>query len=641
MSGLAGIIHWAGPSVPRTDIQRMVELVRHRGPDRLCWQTVGNVGLGQATFHLHRRSDSSPQPLWLPQASGAQQAPYAIIADADIFNRTELLPQLSAVDWLAPHSSDAMLILAAYVRWREGLLDKLDGEFAFVIWDQAKQRVFAARDPFGVRPLFYRWDTARFVCGSEPKQILSLPGIPIAPDDMIVGEFLFDNFEDFERTFFQDIARLKPAHFLIATAQSAVQHRYWNPDPRAEIRYRSPHQYAEHFRQALCSAVAKRLSSDFPVGAQLSGGLDSSSIVMLAAALARQHRVSSPVEVVSAVFGALPCDESALIQAASQQLPFRSHRFCPLSESLSDGLMDDLWRLDAPAVDIERGLFQCCARLLSTLQARSVLTGVGGDELVHEAYYLRDLAHRKQWWTLLQEAWTASHTAWLSFPALLFDALKGEIPSSVKTLYRRLQKRRTSPPEWLNPDFLNFFSHCPEPPPLPSCGFPSLTQESAFQWLNFPAIGWYLEGLECRGAYQGFVHRHPFLDRPLAEFVLAIPFDQRLPDGQWKYLLRRGLASDLPAAILSPRQKTRFDAYHTAAFLHGKTQLSELLFDSGQWASARYISQDKIRKLFASANHLSSASAEQLWRIATVELWLRKLPRYQALQAGHAGHDRQ
>lgn len=626
MSGVAGIIRWDEQPVESALMRYTIEVIRHRGPDGLMWETKAHLGLGHALLALQKTELQHTQPVWLPDKS------CAIVADARLYNREDILNRLGDVSWSQSTPSDAALILAAYERWGQGLLDILDGDFAFAIWDGRRRRVFAARDPFGVKPFFWGWDRRKFFFGSEPKQLLAIPGVPIEPDDMIVGEYLFHRFEELERTFFHGIYRLKPSHFLIATPEGVIQHRYWNPDPEKEIHYAHRQDYFDHFRELLKDAVAKRLQTDFPVGAQLSGGLDSSSIVVMAAEIYHNGAGNLPhFGTISATYPGLPCDESEYIQAVANLAPFRSHTFCPLSEPLTEGLFDELWQIDSAFADLQRGTFNQCARILSHLAAKTLLTGLGGDELVHEEYYLRDLALRKQFILLLRESWIASKTSWNSFARLSFDALKPVVPAPMKRLYRLFRGRKWQPPDWANPEFAEFFAQCPEPLPLPRMGFKSLTQEGAFRFLNFPSVCWALDAMECKGSYNGFEVRHPFFDRPLAEFVLAIPFEERISRGQWKYLLRRSLSSHLPAEVLHRKRKTMFDSYNNYTMSQWISQLRRMLFTSEQWVSGCYVVKEKAAHLFgavSSPKDLTSPLTAALWRIATLELWLRQLSRY-------------
>jgi len=267
VSGIAGIINWQSHSVEPGLLAKMIDIINHRGPNGLYQKITDHVGLGYAKLELNGAEASEIQPLWLPDKS------CAIVADARLYNGKQLIENLGGfIDWCRAETSDAAIILSAYLKWGVNLLDRIDGDFAFAIWDSKKDRVFAAREPFGVKPFFYNWRSKCFIFGSEPKQILLHPEISTEPDNMIVGEYLFNNFDDINRTFFKQVSRLKPSHYLLATKNSVKQIRYWNPDPDNETIYPNPDDYLKRFKELFVDSVRKRLTNSHTVAAQLSGG---------------------------------------------------------------------------------------------------------------------------------------------------------------------------------------------------------------------------------------------------------------------------------------------------------------------------------------------------------------------------------
>ena len=638
MGGIAGIIHWDEQPVESAQMHHMMQIIQHRGPQGLNWKTKGHVGFGHALLALKNHDLQHPQPVWLPDES------CGIVADARLYNREDLLSRLGDVTWLRKNPSDATLILAAYERWGEGLLDIIDGDFAFAVWDEKRQRLFAARDPFGVKPFFYRQDGKRFLFGSEPKQILVMPEIAAEPDDLIVGEYLLDRFQESERTYFRGICRLKPAHFLVATPEGVVQNQYWKPDRAKEIHYPNPREYFDHFRELFEQAVAKRLQTDFPVAVELSGGYDSSSIVVMAKEIYGNGKKGlPPLETISATYGDLPCDESEYIQAVAEEIPFRSHLFCPLGESSGEGadfsirdLIEDMRQGDSPEGDLARARTLQSARILSGFGARTLITGLGGDELATEPDYLLDLVSRKKFMRVLQECMIVSRTYESeTFAGLLWVALKSLAPEPIKHLYRVARgSRRLGLPGWINPEFARFYTRSARVSSPPGSGFKSLAQGSIFQWLTSARNCWGLEQSERQGAYNGFEVRHPFFDRPLAEFVLQIPFDQRISsEGEFKYILRQALSSHLPEKILRRNNKVTFCSYFNHLTAKWKPRLEKAVFSSASWASAPYVDKQKATLLFRGRvpqkDTFWRISNRPFWAIGTLELWLRSLDRYQ------------
>ncbi|MEP7356295.1 MAG: asparagine synthase-related protein, partial [Anaerolineales bacterium] len=288
MSGLCALLNFDGRPVDRAELEKMTARLAHRGPDAGgIWPPSGGgpadpgspVGLGQRLLwttpeSLHER---------LPLASADGQL--AITADARIDNRDELFGLLG----LADHSlADSALILAAYAKWGERCPEHLLGDFAFAIWDAGKQALFCARDHLGNRPLFYHQAPGFAAIASEIKALLVLPQVPRRLNERRIAEYLATLHDDTAITFYQDIHRLPPAHSLTLSRAGAKLERYWALDPARALPPASDEAYADGFRELFTEAVRCRLRSAYPVGAMLSGGLDSSSIVCVARQLGRQ-----------------------------------------------------------------------------------------------------------------------------------------------------------------------------------------------------------------------------------------------------------------------------------------------------------------------------------------------------------------
>ena len=626
MSGFVVVVHWDGNPVAETLVQRLLNPIHHRGRDGVFSVARDNWGIGYAHTNLRR----TEQPPTFPVAN-PDQTQFAVY-NGHLYNAAELSHQLNH-----PSADTAGLILAAYAKWGSNCVQHLDGDFAFVIWDSRQQSIFAARDMFGTKTLYYQADAQKIILASEPKQILAHPTVAATVDDLVVGEYLFQNFRDIRHTFFANVQRVEVAHYLTATASHTQQTRYWNPDPTHEIQYTNRQDYYDRFRELLMESVKKRLLiTDYPAFLDLSGGHDSSSIVLMAQRLIEQNTPNLPtLATVSGSFLGLDADETPFFSAVQRQLSFPSYTVEPAQYhwNLPD-LNSDFWQIDAPFIDIQRGLFEQKRALMKTAQAHVLLTGLGGDEIVYTEYYLRDIAARWQFILLLKETWRASQTSWNSFGFLLRDSLKALVPTQLKLAWRRATPRRnqTDLPEWITPEYYQQYSQFPPSPPLPYAGFKSLTQETGYQYCNYPGIMWAFEMLDLQNVYDGISVIHPILDKELVNFILAIPFEKRVPAGHWKDLFQRGLAHDLPPEILNRRYKTRFDSFHRQVVQSLLPDLQTTLFRANEWASADYVNRVQAQKLFAEyKNAPTLLQTNNLWRIATLELWMRQLHRYTEL----------
>ena len=244
-----------------------------------------------------------------------------LVWDGWLDNRDELA---AALECKAEGLPDSAIVLRAFLRWKEQCAARLLGDFAFAVWDPRPQSLFAARDPMGVRPLFYHCAEKRLAFASEVHALLALPGASREPDEVMAGEALlwWSAFSPIERTFFRDVRRLPPAHWLRWNAQGLRVERYWDIDPNRHVLYPQRAQYLEQYADLLRRSVACRLRAQRPAGIFLSGGMDSSAVATVAGQL-------SPRPVTHAFHMQLvddANDESPLAERVARQagLPFHA-----------------------------------------------------------------------------------------------------------------------------------------------------------------------------------------------------------------------------------------------------------------------------------------------------------------------------
>ncbi len=312
MSGLAAILHRDGCPVGPADIGAMLAAAAYRGPDGLRVHLDGGLAMGHASMAVTPEDAQERQPVVSPRTG------CVLSADARLDNRAELLAQLP--DRPSSAAGDADLILRAYETWGLEFVTHLLGDFAFVLWDPRQRRLVCARDTSGQRTIFYRAGARIFAAASEIQQLLQDPAVPIRPNDERIRRRLtplnmFRNEKDSADTYYEGIHALPAGHVLTVDCETLRVWRYWDFEPPAELRYRTEDEYAEHFRALFFEVVAARLRTSGPIGALLSGGLDSSSIVCAAQQLYREGAVDDRGFVsFSAVFDGREGDEHALIR---------------------------------------------------------------------------------------------------------------------------------------------------------------------------------------------------------------------------------------------------------------------------------------------------------------------------------------
>ncbi|MGH9891844.1 MAG: asparagine synthase (glutamine-hydrolyzing), partial [bacterium] len=283
MCGIAGIVRADGAAADQALLRSMSDAIAHRGPDGEGFFLDGPVGLG------HRRLAiidlvTGDQPMATDGDS------IVLIFNGEIYNFKELRGDLQALGARFRTASDTEVVLRAYEAWGVDCLKRLRGMFAFAIWDRRRRRLFLARDRAGMKPLVYAWDGKRLLFASEIKALLQDPCLPRDLDWEGFRDFLTLHYVPSPRSIFRAVRKLPPASYLLLDLERGEPeiHRYWDlhfaPDPRP-----SEAEWLEGLRDHLQDAVRSHLVSDVPIGAFLSGGMDSSTVVALMAGVSEER----------------------------------------------------------------------------------------------------------------------------------------------------------------------------------------------------------------------------------------------------------------------------------------------------------------------------------------------------------------
>ncbi len=337
-------------------------------------------------------------------------------------------------------SGDAGLILAAYLRWGEQCVDHLEGDFAFVIHDPRNRTLFCARDPYGMRPLYYHYARGeRFVFASDARDVLRFPGVPFAINDGRIADFIVQELEwiDYTSTFYRDISRLPPAHMITISSTGLRLTEYRLPVPGPELKLKTDEEYKDAFLDVFSRAVFERQRvRGGEAGSMLSGGMDSGSIVAIAAKPIRAYSLARRRGAPCA-----GCDESRRIYAT---LDFLGLEGTQIIADEFDGLMDELGTNFAEPYD---GRFLALKAIYATAKRDGldvVLDGAAGDLVFHEGPYVTRLLRRGEFgqaWheTVGEQAfWDGSSAV----PAFLRYAASAFTPEVAKRLVRGPRQRR-------------------------------------------------------------------------------------------------------------------------------------------------------------------------------------------------------
>lgn len=543
-----------------------------------------------------------------------------LVFDGRVDNHDEIASALG----LESESSTGTLILRAYERWGIDAAARLIGDFAYAIWDARAARLVCARDAMGQRPLFFADVAGGVAFASEPQQVLRLAGVSRAIDEGAIAEQLAGYPMSVEATLWRDVRRLPPAHALVAGAGGTRVVRHWEYDPSTRVRARRAGDDASQLRALFMAAVRCRLDGAPSAGVFLSGGVDSSSVAGVAAALARDGQ-APPIHALSNVFPGEPCDESPYIDAVVERCRLPSER-CPAEGATRAAIVAEIDRYcDLPQYP-NGFVLDPLRRRAAALGLPVVLTGYGGDDwLAGAPLHPGDVLYAGHAWEALRQVARRAGGA----PRRLARGVAGALlPPRVRRAMRG-DGGSVPPAPWIRPVFAARVALRDRLTPRPVPPFRSAAQRAIYRAVT-GAIQVLGDEFEDRAAHAaGIDQRHPFYDRRLAAFGLALPDDQRWRDGKTKIALRRAMADVLPPIVAARRTKAEFSGtfMEALAALNGRDAFARLRTEDAGWIDGPLVRRryDEAARLYSHRDPAYIALTDGLWEIAVVELWMERM----------------
>jgi asparagine synthase (glutamine-hydrolysing) len=490
-----------------------------------------------------------------------------LVLDGRIDNRDELLPPLG----LPSESSDASCVLAAYELWGERVAEHLCGDFAFAIFDSRQRRLLLARDPIGVRPLYYFSSNRLFAFASEIKALLAHPDVPVQPDNEGLADYLIVGCRPVDRqevTCFSNICALVPAHIAVVTPERVAIQRYWDFPVEQPLRLRTVDDYVEGFRDRFARAVRRRLRSEFPVAVSVSGGLDSSSIFCQSHPQHCKDVVTGPAIAGISYIGAsgTDADEHKYLLDLERECDCSIDRF-PVDRLLGPvkGAENQIEAIEAPFVDYMWGVTQELHRRATGRGSRVLLSGHWGDQVLFSSAYLVDLLRSRRWmdvWRHLREyrEWIHPAEARELARRCAFESMRSHVPASLvpvlKRLRRRLKASHSQP--WFSSAFVGPTMKLADRPATLSASFHSFHARSIYLEVRSKYHVQCMEWNNKVAARHGLDAAFPFLDRDLLSFLIAIPGDVQNRHGVPRALLRDSMRGVLPEPIRARTWKADF-----------------------------------------------------------------------------------
>jgi asparagine synthase (glutamine-hydrolysing) len=554
MCGIAGIIASDPTQVTVQRVKNMTDAIAHRGPDgEACWIAPGgNVALGHRRLSIIDLSESAAQPMHYMDR-------YTIVHNGEIYNYLELKTTLEQQGYAFRSVSDTEVILAAYDAWGTDCLQHFDGMFAFAIWDEKEQLLFAVRDRFGEKPFYYYIDEQQFLFASEMKALWAA-GVEKQMNEEMLFNYItlgyVQNPKDQGATFYHGIHKLPARSFLKYDARQHVttQYTYWDIDVHATHAGITEAAAIEQLTALLSLSVNRRLRSDVPVGTSLSGGLDSSSVLACIQGAIKQP---ATFKTFSATFPGFPRDESARIALTASRFGVANYQVQPDAGSLIRDFEAICYHQEEPFQSASIAAQYKVFELAKQQGVTVLLDGQGADEILggypkYYHWYWQELARQNK--PLLRKELAAAPVNGTENQWNWKNKLAARLPFFAEAYLVRHRGRQQRRHTDLNSGFVEGFG-------VSHYDMPHLPTLNGVLYYNT-----FLNGLEELLQYadrnsmaHGREVRLPFLFHELVEFVFSLPAGYKIQDGFTKWLLRKSMEPVLPKEIVWQKSKIGFE----------------------------------------------------------------------------------
>ncbi|MEQ1832112.1 MAG: asparagine synthase (glutamine-hydrolyzing) [Candidatus Eisenbacteria bacterium] len=629
MCGIAGRMNFdAARAVAPELVRRMCDAIAHRGPDDAGVWCDGAVGLGHRRLSIVDLSAAGHQPMVSP--SGACW----IVFNGEIYNFLELRAELEAEGVAFRSRTDTEVILALYERHGIACLEKLRGMFAFALYDVHERRLFLARDRVGVKPLCYHAGRDGIAFASEVKALLQDPAVGREPDPVAIHHYLTYQAVPAPMSAFRGVRKLPPGHYLEVRDGELTLQRYWKlsyADPFPVRSAREERALETELIERLEQCVKLRMISDVPLGAFLSGGVDSSAVVALMA-----RHSSGPVRTFSIGFDDDSYDELVFAREVASRFGARHIEFT-VKPSAVDILPHLVRQYDEPFADAS-AIPTWYVSQLAREHVTVVLNGDGGDESFagYDRYVANDYAQRL--------SFLAPALGSPAFRALLDALPHGATSASARWRLKRFIAQLSRTPEARNAAWMAQFD--PEAKAgLYSAAFRAQTGLRSAEELLFEKfrasdapdflsavldadVQTYLPDTLCvKVDIATMTHaleaRSPFLDHTLMEFAARIPMRLKLQNGQTKRILKRALRGVVPDAVLD-RRKMGFNA-PVDRWLQGELrELANDLLRSDRARARGWFQPEFVGRMLDEHDRGTRNWHVQIWNLMMLESWMRE-----------------
>ncbi|HET7207529.1 MAG TPA: asparagine synthase (glutamine-hydrolyzing) [Terriglobales bacterium] len=628
MCGIAGILKFdRSARVDKPVLQRMCDVMQHRGPDDEGVYLDRNVGIGMRRLSIvdlatgHQPISNEDGSIWL-------------VFNGEIYNHLEVREELISRGHVYRTHSDSETIVHAYEEYGHDCVRHLRGMFAFAIWDSKRNSLFVARDRLGIKPLYYHVNGEEFLFGSEIKVLIANSALRPPFRRSVLREYLAFGYLSGTDTFYDGIVKLLPGHTLEINQSGEINiSQYWDLDRQPELDLDGEAAYVNSYRELLEGAVKSHLMSDVPLGVFLSGGLDSSAVAALMTKIRRE-----PIETFSVGYKEQSYSELPYARTVAQHLNAIHHEVFVGCDDFFDALPKLIWHEDEPIVWPSSVSLYFVARLARE-RVKVVLTGEGSDETLagysRYAFTLKNAAFDRVYRSITPGALRRSIRETIATSALLNATVRRKLSHTFLGLDGE---------SWSSFYFDNFFSAFgpgDQEQLLASEVASEIADNSAYanvlnhwgrssgpilQRLLYTDIKTYLVELLMKQDNMSMAasieSRVPFLDHVLVEWATRVPARIQIQGMAGKRILKKAMEDLLPHEIIY-RPKLGFPTPWSGWLAGPQLDVIERMLLEPRSTQRGLFNPAVIQKLFREHRAKYRDHYDRIWRLLNLEIWHR------------------
>lgn len=604
MCGISGF-NWKDEKI----LTSMLDSINHRGPDDRGTHITNNISLGHNRLSIIDLSKKGKNPLW------NENKTVCIIFNGEIYNYKNLTRELKEKGHKFSTKTDTECILHGYEEYGEEILKKLNGMFAFAIYDQTKNSLFLARDRLGMKPLYYYHKDDQFIFASEIKAILQ-HNIKRIPNNYAITEYLtFQNILD-DKTFFEEIKLLLPGHYISHQNKNLKIKKYW--DPKFNYKKRTYNEVLQEFKKIFQKSVKRHMLSDVPVGTYLSGGFDSGSVTTIASKYNK-----NPINTFTCKFDIKgEYDETPAATKVAKQINAKNYEVEVTKKDFLKNIKKMVYHMDEPKMGIPVISQYHLSKLVSK-HVKVVLTGHAGDELfagypVFQAkLYKKQMKNPLNWpkiiFKILNDKKRLNILYYLFLPAIY-----PEINSGIAIIFPEREKKKLLTNEFLNKT-INY-----NPKKRIEKIFENKHNLNEIEKLQYIYLKTYLPSLFIAEDKMGMAHsieaRIPMCDSELINFANSIPINQKLKNNELKSIIKNGMKNTIPE-ILYKQEKRGFPTPLGPWLKQGLDKYFKEILLNEKALKRKIYNKNYIKKLLKKSDFWN---ANKLWCLLNIELWYQE-----------------